>query len=85
MAPVVDFQIICEEVERNSDDKYENVQKKEDSRGHIRSDNVPLHSVNVRQFAKETKPVVNQSAHPFRFFRKFADSRKLKVLVSFYS
>ena len=59
MSPVVDFQIVGKEVERNGDDKYENVQKKEDSRSHVWSDDVPLHSVNVGQLAKETKPVVD--------------------------
>ena len=59
MSPVVDFQIVGEEVERNGDDEYENVQKKEDSCCNVWSDDVPFHSVNVGQLAKETKPVVD--------------------------
>jgi hypothetical protein len=72
--PVIDFQVVCEEVEWDGDDKDENVEDEEDAGGDVGRDDVPLHAVDVGQLAEEAEPVVDQRAHPFCFLIYFAHS-----------
>ncbi len=53
---------------------HENVDEEEDPGSNVRRDDVPLHAVDVGQFAEKAEPVVNQRRHPTSLLRHFAKS-----------
>ena len=69
--PVVDFEVVGEEVERDGDDEDKDVEDEEGAGGDVGRDDVPLHAVDVGQLAEEAEPVVDQRAHAFCLFVHF--------------